>query len=90
MTDALVLHRGIGRPATCRSCQTHIVFARSKTTGKLMPFEPDAAGEWVIVNGEAEHVGKAPATPVEGVETVQRWTSHFAKCPDAQTWRKKR
>lgn len=90
MTNAPVLHRGIGRPTTCRSCQTHIVFARSASTGRLMPFEPDQdTGEWVIVNGTAEHVGKAPATPIEGVETAPRWTSHFANCPDAQTWRKR-
>lgn len=90
MSDAPVLHRGVGRPTTCRSCQTHIVFARSKVTGKLMPFEPDEGGEWALANGVAEHVGKAPAEPVEGVETVPRWTSHFARCPDAQSWRRKR
>lgn len=90
MSDAPVLHRGVGQPTTCRSCQTHIVFARSGSTGKFMPFEPDQTGVWVLENGVARHVGRAPATPINGVETVPRWTSHFANCKDAQTWRKKR
>jgi hypothetical protein len=85
-----LLQRGIGQMTACKSCGERIAFARSASTGKLMPFELDAAaGTWVITNGEAEHVGEAPATPVEGVETVQRWTSHFTRCPSARRWRRR-
>ncbi len=76
--------------AECRSCGKSLVFARSARTGKLMPFErDDAAGEWSIVNGSASHVGKAPAVAVAGVESLPRWTSHFARCPDAKAWRRR-
>jgi hypothetical protein len=75
---------------TCRSCNAPIVFARSSATGKLMPFERDAAGEWTVELGVATHVGKAPATPIEGVPTVARWTSHFARCAHAESWRRPR
>jgi hypothetical protein len=87
---APVLHRGVGQPTACRSCGTRIVFARSSSTGKLMPFEADAVGEWVLTNGAAEHVGKAPAAPVECVAPIPRWTSHFARCKHAEQWRRSR
>ena len=85
-----LLQRGVGQMTACKSCGERIAFARSASTGKLMPFELDAAtGEWVLENGTAVHVGKAPETPVEGVETVQRWTSHFVRCPEARRWRRR-
>jgi hypothetical protein len=83
-----VLHIGIGPPTTCRSCKAPIVFARMATSGKLSPFERDADGEWVIANGEASHQGKAPAFQPEG-NTIPRWTSHFSRCPNAKSWRKR-
>jgi hypothetical protein len=85
-----LLQRGVGQMTACKSCGERIAFARSASTGKLMPFGLDAAaGEWVLENGTAIHVGKAPATPVKGVETVQRWTSHFVRCPEARRWRRR-
>jgi len=75
--------------ARCKSCGTLIAFAKMERSGKIAPFEPDADGEWVISKeGVASHQGKAPAfQPPEN--TVPRWTSHFARCPDSHTWRKK-
>jgi hypothetical protein len=84
-----VIHRGVGLPTTCRSCKASIVFARMASSGKLSPFELDAAGEWSLVNGVATHVGKAPEPAIPGVETVPRYASHFAKCPAASSWRKR-
>lgn len=89
MSAAPALHRGIGQPTACRSCKVTIVFARA-SSGKLMPFESDVAGEWMLANGVAMHVGKAPAVPVDGVPTVPRWTSHFSRCPHADAWRRSR
>ena len=74
----------------CRSCKAPIVFAAMATSGKQAPFErDDAAGLWSIVDGIATHVGPAPATPVEGTPTAPRYTSHFARCPSAQSWRRR-
>jgi hypothetical protein len=55
----------------------------------MSPFELNVAGEWSLVNGVATHVGKAPKLAIPGVETIQRWTSHFANCPAAPEWRKR-
>jgi hypothetical protein len=85
-----VPHTAVGGATSCRSCKAAIVFARSATTGKLMPFElDDAKGDWSLVNGVASHVGKAPAAAIAGVDPVPRYTSHFARCPAASEWRKR-
>lgn len=75
--------------ARCGSCRALIVFAKMERSGKSAPFEPDPDGDWVITKeGVASHQGKAPAfQPAE--QSVPRWTSHFARCPDSKTWRKK-
>ncbi len=85
-----VLHRG-GTPTKCKSCKQSIVFAVAYTTGKVSPFELDAAGEWVLTNGIAKHEGP-PSTQLElgGPPAVTRYTSHFAVCPQASEWRKPR
>jgi hypothetical protein len=78
-------------PETCRSCDTPIVFARMVTSGKWAPFErDDAAGEWIIVDGHASHQGKAPRLDDDGNAPVPRFTSHFAACPHAGKWRRKK
>ena len=90
MTDELVLNRGVGQPSTCRSCKRSIVFAVMYSSGKRAPFEVDAVGEWTLENGIAKHVGP-PSPQLElGGESpaVQRYTSHFSRCPQSQQWRK--
>lgn len=73
--------------ASCKSCHAPIVWATMERTGKSSPFEPDPEGEWIINSeGVASHQGKSP----EFFEhVVPRYTSHFARCKDAGTWRKK-
>lgn len=68
----------------CRSCKAAVTWAT--TTGeKSAPFEADPAGAWVI-----DEAGVARQyTPQLGLFVVSppRFTSHFATCPDAATWR---
>jgi hypothetical protein len=91
MSDAPTLNRGIGASGKCRSCGVMIHFAKSYTTGKLMPMQPDDVGEWTIENGVAKHVGPVPAQLEIGAPApVQRWTSHFSVCPQAEQWRQPR
>lgn len=75
----------------CKSCGASIVWAHS-TLGKAMPFVRDDSGEWAIDDkGVARHVGK-PAAQLELGATAKpasRYTSHFANCKDAASWRKK-
>lgn len=88
MTD-LVLNRGLGAGAIpCRSCRKPIVFAVMYSSGKKAPFEIDPDGEWCITNGIAKHAGKpTPQADMFSKPTETRWTSHFARCADAATWR---
>ena len=75
----------------CRSCLAEITWAIT-TGGKRTPFVRDPAGAWVIENGNALRykagaqldLGDAPEPMPE------RWTSHFADCPDADEHRRDR
>lgn len=92
MTQDFVLRRGVGPGTTpCRSCKQPIVFAVMYSSGKTAPFEIDADGEWKIENGIAKHIGKREAQQdmLSGPEPT-RFTSHFARCKDADKWRKPR
>lgn len=76
-------------PSRCRSCMASIVFAGT-LGGKIAPFERDDDGEWTINGNLARQVGKPGAQLELGAVTTGsplRFTSHFARCPDAGTWR---
>lgn len=90
MTDnAPILHRGIGTPTKCRSCKASIVFAVMYVSGKRAPFQLDDQGEYVLENGTAKHIGKPPVQPdLFATDKPQRYTAHFAVCPNAADWRK--
>lgn len=78
-------------PATrCRSCKAVIVFAKHHNGGRTAPFEEDPNGEWTIENGVAKHVGP-PAAQLDlgDAPAAKRFTSHFARCPEAGKWRQR-
>lgn len=66
----------------CRSCGAEIRWVVS-SNGKSMPLDatPDPAGLVAVHNGVA-HVGR------NMVEGEQKFTSHFATCPNARDHRK--
>lgn len=65
----------------CKSCGAAIVWAKT-SMGKLAPYErDDANGKWAVVAGIARLL-----EPTD----VERFTSHFATCPQAAQWRKRR
>ena len=73
---------------TCRSCGADIVWVYT-LGGKKAPFQPDERGEWEIDNGVARRVGPPPTQIELGAPAQpQRYTSHFAACPQADGWRK--
>lgn len=78
--------RGAADPTACRSCGAQIVFARM-SSGKRSPFQLDDDGEWIIIDGVASHQGKAPWRDIGEKPGVPRYTSHFATCPQATSWR---
>jgi len=88
---APALNRGLAL-GRCKSCGAEIAWAIT-IGGKRAPFVRDAAGTWVLENGNAIQykpaaaqleLGAAP--PVE----PQRWKSHFSDCPNAAEHRKDR
>jgi hypothetical protein len=72
--------RGLGE---CRSCHAAIVWAEVVESGKKMPFDPPL------------HPVKTEGNPIHGdriIETIDSSISrsHFASCPDAGKFRKRR
>lgn len=93
MTASLNLAR---KHATCRSCKASVVWAVSSTTGNEMPvnYNPDPVkgNVQLAMSGDqlvAGVLSKAQAAGARAAGTELR-TSHFATCPNAETWRRQR
>lgn len=73
----------------CRSCKAPILWCRT-TLGNLMPVdaEPVADGNIVLKDGTAHTLSKADL--FEPMVDGPRYRSHYATCPDAQKYRKKK
>ncbi len=74
----------------CRTCGVPVVFAAFAVSKRPAPFELDAAGSWAIDDGIARHVGPIGAQLELGGVPEERFTSHFARCPQAAQWRRDR
>lgn len=84
--------------AACRTCGKTITFAMGQS-GRNMPLQLDPEGDYVIVpprtvNGSSEAV-RIPDEPIpppirQEIQNGRRFKSHFADCPQANGWRKKR
>jgi len=74
----------------CRSCKALIFFATVTKTGKKIPMDPEAVDDGNIVLSpdcrDAEVLGPGEAPTFPG----RKYRSHFATCPDAKGWRRKR
>jgi hypothetical protein len=70
----------------CKSCGASIFYAPT-TKGKLMPLDvkPDPKGLVWLFGGVAR-VGDQPAA----MGVTEKFTSHFATCPQAGKWRRRR
>ncbi|MFD3431133.1 hypothetical protein [Nocardia fluminea] len=72
----------------CRSCSAPIAWRRT-AEGKRIPLDPEpvAGGNLMIAgNGTALVVGPT-ASPA--INSDIRYVSHFATCPNADSWRSK-
>lgn len=80
------------RAVPCRSCGASIVWARTRQRGKFIPLdaEPTALGNLVI----APPWGADPPTVDHFTSDAgvarERYTSHFATCPNAKLHRRPR
>lgn len=81
--------------STCRSCDAEVIWARSSSTGHLMPVDaqPVDGGNVLLSTGPgvriATVVGKKAQPNLFG-DDGPRYTSHFATCPNADTHRRSR
>ena len=73
--------------ATCRSCGASMEWAEWADSGKAVPLDPGhvATGNLVVVNGKVRHF-----TAEDERLGRDRRISHFATCPDAPEWRKRK
>lgn len=77
--------------ASCRSCGAPIVWAVTRK-GKRMPLdaEPVDGGNVVIVEparGSVPPVAEVREPALTDPSGLARYTSHFATCPQADSWR---
>lgn len=72
--------------ATCRSRGAAIIWAKTES-GKSIPLDatPTERGNMVLIDGTVRVVKGPHEYPEE-----DRFTSHFATCPQHQQWRKKK
>lgn len=86
------LKRGGDHIAQCRSCRRPITWAITRN-GKRMPMDavPVDDGDWRIelVDGERRIVRIVPGGP-ELDPGVERYSSHFVTCPNADEHRRPR
>lgn len=69
------------RPAKCSSCGAEIVWCKT-LAGKSSPMQADPSGTWIIVDGVMHKRGPYDQAPF--------YVSHFALCPQARSWRKRK
>jgi hypothetical protein len=76
----------LGAPAKCSSCGADIVWCRT-LANKATPMEAAPDGTWVIVGGIAQ---KAQPSDLVDLTAGPLYRSHFATCPHASAWRKRK
>lgn len=80
----------------CKSCGSPVRWARSKSSGKNLPLDPEPNPNGNLGIVEAQHPpGSSMALPVVAVNptkalTNYRYLSHFVTCPNADQHRKAR
>lgn len=73
----------------CRSCGASIEWARSATSGRPVPLDPDPAERGNVVV-ERDSAGELWATTVAGDQAGPGLrVSHFATCPQAHQHRRR-
>lgn len=83
--------------AECRSCAAEIVFADHHESGNSMPLEEATEEQIETDHGlwrleEREGDGRKIAFPARREDAysmfpTRLYVSHYATCPDAETWR---
>ena len=69
----------------CKSCGAPITWAEHHKTGKRMPMQIDENGGWVLISSLA-YLADARLLDADDL-AGPRYSSHFATCPQAASWR---
>lgn len=76
----------------CRSCGAEIVWAITDHGRKMpldaKPYEGGSSNGLFVLLPDAERAPSAIAVPPAAYEGEELHTSHFATCPDAESWRR--
>jgi hypothetical protein len=88
--NKIVSKRLIGERTRCESCNAPI-FWMETTNGKLMPVDTKAERRLVMVLNADTLIlaGQDDADHIR-MRSVPTFISHFATCPDADAWRRRR
>lgn len=88
----------VTEPSKCRSCSQEVLWVKWPTSGKRMPVDatPDnrpashGGGDIVLTlrGGEYGELLAEKYDPQKHEKQRNRFTSHFATCPNAGEWRR--
>jgi hypothetical protein len=73
---------------TCRSCGAPIIWAMSSMTGKNMPLDAEPTDEGTMLLKDGIVTPEKRATLPFLATNPKRHMAHFAKCPQANEWRR--
>lgn len=73
---------------TCSSCGANIHWVRMEPSGKPMPLDEVPSPRGNVVRTDLK--GGARAWKKDDDPALTRWMSHFATCPHAASFRKRR
>lgn len=87
---------GLSKTAPCRGCGKEIAFIKTEK-GKTMPVNPESVyfitgggpNTYVMADGRIQR-GREPEWEDQGIRPWIGFISHFATCPAADSFRKKR
>ncbi len=74
----------------CRSCRAEIVWANTPN-GKLIPLDAEPTADGNVTLTTTSPVTAVVLGPLELQlldPSVPRFAAHFARCPDADSWRR--
>jgi len=78
------------RVATCRACKAEIVWARTGRGKKMcLDAEPTSAGLFVLEGDDHDPTTHRLPNDMAATYTGDKYTSHFATCPNADEFRNK-
>lgn len=75
----------------CGTCRARMFFARSTSTGNVMPFDAGASllGTFRLDRDLLDDWTATYVPPAAHEADTPLYASHFATCPDAPDWRRK-